>query len=114
MANDLVARRVFLMALAALLWGCATQEQVQERVAQMEPSALEAARDRAQTDLACSAVKTQVIDRQVGELDRAYGLHRVLYRIEAGGCGRKSVYAVACTHNGVCSAMSDSGLVERQ
>jgi hypothetical protein len=105
---------MLILIAAILLLGCATREDVQKRVAAMEPKALEAARERAQSDLACGTIRAELVDRQVGELDRLQGLHRVVYRIETTGCGRKSVYAVACIDKSVCSAMSDSGLVERQ
>lgn len=106
--------RLACIAMVCLMNACATKEDVRQRVAAMEPEALDAARERARSDLACGAVKARIVDRQVGELDRVQGLHRVVYRIEAAGCGRKSMYAVACTHKSMCSAMSDQGVVERQ
>lgn len=105
---------ILLAVAAGVLGACATKDEIRRRVEAMEPDAQQTARERAQVDLNCGTMTTRIIDRQVGELDRLQGLHRVVYRIEASGCGRKSLYAVACLHNGFCSAMSDSGLVERQ
>lgn len=105
---------ILLAVAASALGACATKDEIRQRVEAMEPEAQKAARERAQVDLNCGTMTTRIVDRQVGELDRLQGLHRVVYRIEASGCGRKSLYAVACSHNGLCSAMSDSGLVERQ
>ncbi|HZR03063.1 MAG TPA: hypothetical protein VFA81_07820 [Burkholderiales bacterium] len=107
--------RIISIAAVLLLSSCATsQEAVQRRVAEMEPLAMQAARERGQTDLGCGGVQAKVAEREVGDLARVQGLHRVVYRVDVAGCGRKSRYAVACTPNSVCSAMSDSGVVERQ
>lgn len=105
---------IFLMVMVGALAACATKDDIRKRVEAMEPDAQQAARERAQVDLNCGTMATRIVDRQVGELDRLQGLHRVVYRVEASGCGHKSLYAVACSHKGLCSAMSDSGLVERQ
>ena len=105
---------VALMVVSCALSACATKDEIRQRVEAMEPDAQQAARERAQTDLNCAKMATRIVDRQVGELDRLQGLHRVVYQVEVSGCGHKSLYSVACSHKGLCSAMSDSGLVERQ
>lgn len=105
---------MWVLAMAGVLSACATKDEIRQRVEAMEPDAQQAARERAQTDLNCAKMATRIVDRQVGELDRLQGLHRVVYQVEVSGCGHKSLYSVACSHKGLCSAMSDSGLVERQ
>jgi len=101
--------------LAAALAGCAMpQSRVEHNLETMKPGALEAARERAQTDLNCGSVKTEVLEHDQGDMGKAYGLNRVVYKVKASGCGRTTTLAVACTPNSVCSAMSDSGIVERE
>ena len=79
----------------------------------MEPHAVEAAVERGRTDLNCGTVKTEVLSREHGDLANQYNLHRVVYRIEAKGCRMSTIYSVACVPNAVCSAISESGTVQR-
>jgi hypothetical protein len=102
--------------LIGLLWlfACQTSpEKVQEMVQSMEPLAIETAKERAQSDLNCSALKTAVLSRDTGDISSEYDLHRVVYRVETSGCRLRTVYSVACTPKGVCSAISESGTIER-
>jgi hypothetical protein len=99
-----------LLALAA----CgSTPRTTAEIVQAMEPQAQAAAQERAASDLACGAISTQIVDREHGDLTGVYGLKRVVYRIQATGCGMRANYSVACSVNSVCSALSDGGVVER-
>jgi hypothetical protein len=95
------------------LLGCYNPERLEGLVTTMEPLAVEAAVDRARTDLNCGAVKTTVLSREHGDLGNQYNLTRVVYRIEATGCHLSTVYSVACVPNAVCSAISEKGTVER-
>jgi hypothetical protein len=95
------------------LLGCYNPERLERLVTSMEPIAVEAAVDRARTDLNCGAVKTAVLSREHGDLGNQYDLTRVVYRIEATGCHLRTVYSVACVPNAVCSAISEKGAVER-
>ena len=81
------------------LLGCHNPERLEGLVQTMEPLAVEAAKERAATDLNCSAVKTTVLSREHGDLANQYNLHRVVYRIQAEGCQLSTVYAVACVPN---------------
>ena len=101
------------VAIGVLLAGCVTPKQQQDMVTQLEPQAVEAAIDRARTDLNCGAVKPNVLSREHGDLSTHYNLHRVVYRIEVTGCKLSTIYSVACVPNAVCSAISESGTVQR-
>jgi len=101
-----LVRRRCILAAAVLTAGC------QVPAARVEQN-VSAAQERARTDLDCGAVKTTVLAREAPPNQTLYTLARYVYRIEAQGCGRKSVFSVACVANGPCSAMSESGIVER-
>ncbi len=102
-----------LIGLLALFACRSSPEGVQQMAQSMEPLAIDAAKERAQTDLNCSALKTTVLSRQTGDISSEYDLHRVVYRVETSGCRLRTVYSVACVPKGVCSAISESGTVER-
>jgi len=103
------------LAATALLAACAMpQSRVEQNIEEMKPRAAEAAKERAQTDLACAGIKAEVLDHDAGDMGKAYGLSRVEYTVRTAGCGRATTYRVACTPKSVCSAMADSGLVERE
>ena len=109
-----LVRRRCILAAAVLTAGCQVPAaRVEQNVSAMEPAAVSAAQERARTDLDCGAVKTTVLAREAPPNQTLYTLARYVYRIEAQGCGRKSVFSVACVANGPCSAMSESGIVER-
>lgn len=101
------------LGLLLVLAGCSNPERLQGMVDKMEPLAIEAALERARTDLNCGAVKTTVLSREHGDLANQYNVHRVIYRVEASGCRLKTIYSVACVPNAVCSAISESGTVQR-
>ena len=103
---------VMTIGLPPLL-GCHNPERLQGLVTTMEPDAVQAAMERGRTDLNCGAVKTTVLSREHGDLGNQYNLHRVVYRIEATGCRLSTIYSVACVPNAVCSAISESGTVQR-
>lgn len=106
---------VFGLCGALLLAGCKTSpEQAAQRVEEMKPNALAAARERGQVDLNCGDVKAQLLSHEAGDMTRAQSLQRAVYKVQASGCGRKTTLSVACSYNSVCSAMSDSGMIERE
>ncbi len=98
---------------AAALAGCHNPERLEGMVNTMEPLAVEAAVERARTDLNCPTVKTAVLSREHGDLANQYNLHRVVFRVEATGCKLTTIYSVACVPNAVCSAISESGSIQR-
>jgi hypothetical protein len=107
-------RTMLAMTFAAVtLAGCHNPERLESLVNTLEPEAVEAAVERARTDLNCPTVKTAVLSREHGDLANQYNLHRVVFRIEATGCKLTTIYSVACVPNAVCSAISESGTVQR-
>lgn len=108
------SRTMLAVAIGALaLAGCSNPERLQGLVDTMEPDAVQAAMERGRTDLNCGAVKTTVLSREHGDLANQYNLHRVVYRVQATGCKLSTIYSVACVPNAVCSAISESGTVQR-
>ena len=104
-----LAMTIGLLPLAA----CKTPQQQEAMVQAMQPMAIDAAKDRARTDLNCQALQTAVLSTEHGDLGDQYSLHRVVYRVEVKGCRLRTVYSVACVPNAVCSAISESGTVDR-
>jgi hypothetical protein len=107
------ARLVPILGLLALAGCGSSANTTEEHVKEMEPQAEAAAQERAATDLACGAISTQILEREHGDLSGAYGLKRVVYLIQATGCGMRARYSVACSVKSVCSALSDGGVIER-
>lgn len=105
--------RTMLALTIGMLAGCHNPERLQGLVDTMEPLAVEAAVDRARTDLNCPTIKTSVLSREHGDLGNQYNLHRVVYRVETTGCKLTTVYSVACVPNAVCSAISEGGSIQR-
>lgn len=113
-ADRSLLRSRALAAAALLSAGCQIPTfKIEQSMSAVEPAAITAAQERARTDLDCGAVNTQVLSRDVPPNQTLYSLQRYVYRIEAQGCGRKSVFSVACAPGSPCSAMSESGIVER-
>jgi len=106
-----IARHVAVCC--AVLAGCASPERAERNVEDMQPAAINAAEDRARTDLDCAALSSKVLSSEHAQVRNAYSLQRMLYRIEVQGCNRRTVFSVACAPKSPCSALSESGLVER-
>jgi hypothetical protein len=106
-----LARR--LAVCCAVLAACASPERAQRNVEDMQPAAIAAAEERARIDLDCAAFSSKVLASGHAPVRDAYSLQRAVYRIEVQGCNRKTVFSVACAPGGPCSALSESGLVER-
>ncbi|MCW5621615.1 MAG: hypothetical protein KIS79_10955 [Burkholderiales bacterium] len=105
----------FGLCTALLLAGCKTApEQAARRIEEMKPNALAAASERGQVDLNCGDVKAQLLSHEAGDMTRLQSLQRVVYKVQASGCGRRTTLAVACSYNSVCSAMSEDGMIERE
>ena len=113
---QLYAGSIRLPVLAAVLLALAAcapdPAKVQQEVQAMEPQARAAAQERAQTDLNCGAIKTDVLSVDDKDLGNAYALNRIVYRVQTTGCGQRTTYSVACNKS-VCSAMSDGSMIER-
>ena len=110
---DRFTRACLLPATAIALTACApSPEQVEADVRMLEPRALAAAQERAQTDLNCGEVKTRVVSQDTTGMGNAYALDRIVYKIEATGCGLRTTYTAACTKQ-VCSALSDGASIQR-
>jgi hypothetical protein len=106
-----IARHVAVCC--AVLAGCASPQRAERNVEDMQPAAIAAAEDRARTDLDCSALSSKVLSSEHSRVRDAYSLQRIEYRIEVQGCNRRTVFSVACAPKSPCSALSESGLVER-
>ncbi len=110
-------RRVWLVVLATLLAplaGCQIpNEKVERNAKSMEPLVLATAEERAKSDLSCGAVTAEIVARDIPKEQTAYSLQRTVYTVETQGCKRKTRYSVACVPGGPCSAMSESGLIEK-
>jgi hypothetical protein len=107
-------RQLWLLPPMALLGCQTTPEEVEQRLAEAEPAALRSAQERGRVDLNCGEVKGRVLSREAGDQRSAYSLQRMAYRIETQGCRKRTTFVVACTPKGVCSALSENGLVERE
>jgi hypothetical protein len=102
-----------LAVCCSVVAGCVSPQSAERDAEAMQPAAIAAAEDRARTDLDCAALTSKVLSTDHSQVRDAYSLKRILYRIEVQGCNRKTVFAVACALKSPCSAMSESGLVER-
>ena len=102
-----------LLLAAMLLGGCAGPEAQEKRLQELEPAALDAAKERARTDLGCEdPVTTNVLSRSPGDAG-IYSIDRAEYKIAASGCGKRIVLTVACTKHGLCSALAQDAVVQR-
>jgi hypothetical protein len=102
-----------ILAIPALLTlaACSSDPSRQEdQVKAMEPQARAAAQERATTDMSCGTIATEVLSNEHGNLGDAYSLRRIVYRVQATGCGLRGNYSVACSVNSMCSAMSDGDI----
>jgi hypothetical protein len=94
-----------------LVGGCQTSQSLERRLDELQPAALDAARERAHTDLSCDeSIATDVISRAAGD-PSAYSVDRSEYKIAASGCNRRIVLTVACTKHRMCSALAQDAVV---
>jgi len=95
-----------------LISGCLiTPSQREQRMDQLQPVALDAARERARLDLACDQpIDAKVTSRSPYE-GGLYALDRAEYKITASGCGRQVLLTVACSSERLCSALAQNAPV---
>ena len=102
-----------LLFLVVLLGACASPEALERRLDELQPVALDAAKERARTDLGCEeSIATSVISRSPGE-SGVYSIDRAEYKIAASGCSKRILLTVACTKNRLCSALAQDAVVQR-
>jgi len=103
-----------LSAVACLMIaGCNADPQKKEaRLKQLEPAALAAAQERGRLDLNCEQVKANVLSVEGAADGRVYSLFRPEYKIATQGCGKRTVFTVACTDEGYCTAMAQNSAIE--
>jgi len=102
---------MLLLLLAMQLGGCQSPQSLERRLDEVQPAALDAARERARTDLSCDeSIATDVISRSSSD-PSAYSVDRSEYKIAASGCNRRIVLTVACTKHRMCSALAQDAVV---
>jgi hypothetical protein len=100
-----------LILLTMLIGGCQTPQSLERRLDELQPAALDAAKERAHTDLSCDeSIATDVISRASGD-PSAFSVDRSEYKIAASGCNRRIVLTVACTKHRMCSALAQDAVV---
>jgi hypothetical protein len=92
-------RKATALALTAWILASCSHEQTLDTV---QPQATQVAQRRAQTDLQCPTVTTQIASRKLIEPPPTYslGTDRLEYTISASGCGKSGSYLVACVQDG--------------
>ena len=104
---------MLLSVTMLLLDSCASPEALERRLDDLQPAALDAAKERARTDLGCEeSIATNVISRSPGE-SGVYSVDRAEYKIAASGCSKRIILTVACTKNRLCSALAQDAFVQR-
>jgi hypothetical protein len=88
--------------------GCATQQQF---LNQIEPTALSAARSRAQFELNCPNVTTSILSSKIIQPIWVGGIQRAEYTIGVSGCGQRSVYMAVCPDASNCNAFAQTGRI---
>ena len=104
-----------LLTLVAcvMIAGCKADPQKKEaRLKQLEPAALAAAQERGRLDLNCEQVKSTVLSVETAADQNIYSLFRPEYRVATQGCGKRTVFTVACTDEGYCTAMAQNSAIE--
>jgi hypothetical protein len=105
--------RLAVVALLAMLAGCQTGPQQEAHEAQVvKPAAIQAAVERAKLDWACDKLTSNLLAAKQREAN-IYSVDRAEYRVEVSGCGKRSVYTVACSNRPYCSALTESATIEK-
>jgi len=104
--------RMLAPLMVMLITGCLfTPSQREQRMDKLQPNALDAAKERARLDLACDQpIDAKVTSRSPYE-GGLFGLDRAEYKITASGCGRQVLLTVACSSDGLCSALAQNAPV---
>ena len=106
-------KRLLVLFLVMLLGGCASPEALERRLDELQPAALDAAKERARTDLGCEeSITTSVVSRSPGD-SSLYSVDRAEYKIAATGCSKRVLLTVACTKHRLCSALAQDAFVQR-
>ena len=101
------------MVLCMLMTSCKTDPNKTEmKVKELEPKAAAAAQERGRLDLNCEQVTSTVLSHDASATQTMYSLFRPEYRVATQGCGKRIVFIVVCSDEGICNAMSQSSSVE--
>ena len=95
-----------------LLGGCLTPGALERRLDELQPTAVDSAKDRARIDLSCEEpITADVISRSPGD-SSASSIDRAEYKIAASGCRKRILLTVACTKTRLCSALAQDAFVQ--
>jgi len=85
------------VAVSAMLWACASQ---QELVDELQPDAIKAAQQYGSSQFACPAATAEVLRKETIQEPQGTGWyeppHRAEYTVAVSGCGKRATYSVAC------------------
>jgi len=95
-----------------LLGGCLTPDALERRLDDLQPTAVDSAKDRARIDLGCEEpITADVISRSPGD-SSPFSIDRAEYKIAASGCRKRILLTVACTKTRLCSALAQDAFVQ--
>jgi len=104
---------LLIVACCMAMTGCKTDPNKTEmKVKELEPKATAAAQERGRLDLNCEQVTSTVLSHDASATQTMYSLFRPEYRVATQGCGKRIVFTVVCSDEGICNAMSQSSSVE--
>jgi len=106
-------RWLLVAAVCVAMAGCKSDpKKTESRVKELEPKAAAAAQERGRLDLNCEQVTANVLSHDATGSENAYSLFRPEYKVAAQGCGKRTVFTVVCTDEGVCTAMAQTSVIE--
>ena len=104
---------LLVIASCVAMTSCKTDPNKTEmKVKELEPKAAAAAQERGRLDLNCEQVTSTVLSHDASATQTMYSLFRPEYRVATQGCGKRIVFTVVCSDEGICNAMSQSSNVE--
>ena len=104
---------LLVIASCVVMTSCKTDPNKTEmKVKELEPKAAAAAQERGRLDLNCEQVTSTVLSHDASATQTMYSLFRPEYRVATQGCGKRIVFTVVCSDEGICNAMSQSSSVE--
>ena len=104
---------LLIVACCMAMTGCKTDPNKMEiKVKELEPKAAAAAQERGRLDLNCEQVTSTVLSHDASATQTTYSLFRPEYRVATQGCGKRTVFTVVCSDEGICNAMSQSSNIE--
>jgi len=90
-----------VVAVAGILYGCQSQQQM---VNEMQPDALQVAKQRGKFELNCPSATATVISHEMIQSDivnpRWAPPQRAEYTIGVAGCNKRATYLVICAEGG--------------